>query len=33
MEQTALPNPWNFFNLQASPFWQDALGDGIQRIR
>jgi hypothetical protein len=28
MDQTALPNPWNFFNLQASPYWQDALGDG-----
>ena len=25
-----LPNPWNVFNLQASPFWQDALGDGDQ---
>ncbi|MEP6832299.1 MAG: AAA family ATPase [Gemmatimonas sp.] len=22
-----LPNPWNFFNLQSSPFWQDPLGD------
>lgn len=23
-----LPNPWNVFNLQISPFWQDALGAG-----
>jgi len=23
-----LPNLWNFFNLQASPYWQDPLGDG-----
>lgn len=23
-----LPNPWNIFNLQISPFWQDALGAG-----
>jgi len=23
-----LPNPWNVFNLQSSPFWQDPLGDG-----
>ena len=24
---TALPNSWNVFNLQSSPFWQDPLGD------
>lgn len=23
-----LPNAWNVFNLQASPYWQDPLGDG-----
>ncbi|MCC7052555.1 MAG: ATP-binding protein [Gemmatimonadaceae bacterium] len=23
-----LPNLWNFFNLQSSPYWQDPLGDG-----
>jgi DNA-binding transcriptional ArsR family regulator len=25
--QPPLPNPWNIFNLQASPYWQDPLGD------
>lgn len=28
MDTRTLPNPWNFFNLQASPYWQDPLGDG-----
>ena len=28
LEQRTLPNPWNFFNLRASPYWQDPLGDG-----
>jgi hypothetical protein len=25
---SSLPNLWNFFNLQSSPYWQDPLGDG-----
>ncbi len=27
MALPSLPNPWNFFNLQSSPYWQDPLGD------
>ncbi len=25
-----IPNPWNIFNLHASPYWQDPLGDSDQ---
>lgn len=27
MPSPQLPNPWNLFNLQASPYWQDPLGE------
>jgi hypothetical protein len=30
MAPAILPNIWRVFNLRASPFWQDPLGDGDQ---
>ena len=30
MRDRLIPNPWNIFNLHASPYWQDPLGDSDQ---
>ena len=30
MRSQQIPNPWNIFNLHASPYWQDPLGDSDQ---
>ena len=30
MRRLQIPNPWNIFNLHASPYWQDPLGDTDQ---